>query len=204
METKHIRIVCMHGGRRDGSTSRLLSAMAGGCCRLRETHPAWGPWYIDMSFYGLADPEYEIPILTDPETQQPYGTVSYLLGAVREADGLLLATPVRWHNMSALMMRLLEWFYFLEAEAGWPLEGLPVGYGAHGQIDGGQAAINAMQSVMTHLKCATPSDCHFYIIESLMRHAASDRELGWMTTDAPLVGLRVAEAAAMRRYGLRP
>lgn len=192
----------MHGGKRWGNTSKMLQEIGKGCGKLHNKHPDWRDCILNVTYFGLGYPEYEIPFLIDPEIQKPEGTVAYLLETIRKADGLILATPVRWNNMSAAMMRLLEWCYFLEDDAGLSLHGLPVGYAAHGQIDGGQAAINAMQNVMMHLKCVTPEDGHFYRIESLMPLAASDPELRWMAEDAPLVGLRVAEAAFKRKYGI--
>lgn len=196
---KDLFIIAVNGGGRGGKTSQMLHEISEGCHTLRDHHPEWRAG-IAVNFMRLWRAECEISFLIDPETQKPEGNVQFLLEMIKKADGLILATPVRWGNMSALMLRFLEWLYFLEEEAGWPLRGMPVAYAAHGQIDGGQAAINAMQTAMMHLKCITPEDGHFYRIESLMPHAPSDRELRWMTTDAQLVGLRVAEAAFKRKY----
>lgn len=197
---RDILIVCVNGGKTGGQTERMLYEMSAGCEQVRDKHP---DWHASVTTYivHLAKQEWEIPFLINPEKQRSQGAIGQLLELfTTKADGLILATPVRWGNMSALMLRFLEWLYFLEQEEGWPLRGIPVGYGACGQIDGGQAAINAMQNTMMHLKCVTIEDGHFYRIESLMPHAASDPELRWMIEDAPLVGLHVAEAAFKRKY----
>ena len=202
MDTERsITIACIHGGRRNGMTAKMVQEIAKGArFGLSSAHSEWGHIQIMTAFYGLGEPEHDIPFLVDPDIQKPDDVVTYLWGEVKEAGGLILATPVRWNNMGALMMRFLEWGYFMEKDEGWPLEGMPVGYAAHGDIDGGQSAVNAMQNIMMHLKCTTPQDGHFYRIISRLTQTDSDPEYQWMLEDAQLLGLRVAEAAYRRKY----
>lgn len=199
MDTRDLYLVCVNGGRQGGATERMLHAIAQGSHKVRDTHPEWN-MSVGTLFIHLHKYEWDIPMLVDPEMQKPKDKIEHLLTRITSADGLILTTPVHWSNMSALMSRMLAWFYYLEEEeeAGWPLEAMPVVYGACGNIDGAQAAVNAMQNVMMHLKCMTPPDGHFYINSEV----PSGKESKWMNEDARLAGLRLAEAAAHRKYGL--
>lgn len=200
MDSRKLRIICVNGGKTYGNTAIMLGDIGTGCHRFTEEHPQLKPLAMNIHYWPLAEPAFDIPLLIDPSRQKPKGVVASLLRSLSEADGLIYATPVHYNNASALMLRLLAWSYYMEEEEGWPLEGMPVGYAAQGHIDGCQSAINAMQNVLMHTKCTTVQDGHYYRMASLMPFAAEDPELKWMATDAPLLGLRVAEAAYRIKY----
>lgn len=203
MDRRVLRITCVHGSRPGGNTSRMLQDIAEGMIhQLTVEHAAWRPLEVETEYICLANWEHQIPSLINPARQKPEGAVAEFLKALSEADGLILATPVHYNNASDIMLRALNWCYYMEEEEGWPLAGIPVGYAAHAYIDGCQSAINAMQNVLMHTKCTTVQDGHYYRLASLMPLAADNPELRWMLTDGPLLGLRVAEAAYRRKYGM--
>lgn len=74
--------------------------------------------------------------------------ISFVAKAVKSADLIVMATPVRWFNVSALMKELLE---KLEEGPDYPLQDKIAYLVAVGDEDGGQQAINQMFAPLSHM-----------------------------------------------------
>src|SRR5688572_18215025 len=83
---------------------------------------------------------YEKELFTLGHVARPPRLIAKLLGEVREADCLILATPVHWFGVSTLMKNFFDHLSTLEAEQ-FLLEGTVVGCIAALEEDGGMKAV---------------------------------------------------------------
>jgi multimeric flavodoxin WrbA len=82
------------------------------------------------------------------ELLQLRDNVSGVTKAVRTADVVVFASPIRWFNVSALMKELLE---ELEEAPNFPLQDKIAYLIAIGDEDGGQQTINQMFAPLSHM-----------------------------------------------------
>jgi len=198
MPTKILTIIGINGSVLGGTTDNLLTEMLGGCHSALTKNKRWRKITIDAQSITLESSLWNLPMFF--RGHEPTDTVNYVLEKLKKADGIIFASPVHWFTMSAAMKNLLDWCVLLED--GWPLAGKPVGCGACGDTDGGQTTVNAMAQIMMHLGCRIPQDGMFFRNTSITGLKNLEGcEQGWMLIDAPLVGMRVAEAALKNKFG---
>lgn len=198
MPLKTLSIIGINASVCDGATDDLLTEMMAGCRNALTKNRRWRTIDIRAESITLEMPHWTLPLFF--RAHEPAPAVIDLLAKLKEADGIILASPVHWFTMSAAMKNLLDWCVLLED--GWPLKGKPVGFGACGDTDGGQDTVSAMAKVMAHLGCAIPAEAMFFRNTSITKRGVpSGCEQEWMVKDAPLVGAAVAEAALRRKFG---
>ncbi len=199
MPAKTLTLLGINGSTSDGATDHLLREMLGRCPLVLTKNRRWRKVDMQVEIIGLELSPWNLPLFF--RGHEPTDTISNILEKMKTADGIILASPVHWFTMSTAMKNLLDWCVLLED--GWPLNGKPVGFGACGDTDGGQATLNAMAQVMAHLECVIPQNamCFFRNTTITRLKNLEDCEQRWMLTDAPLVGMRVAEAALKNKFG---
>lgn len=101
------------------------------------------------------------------------------------ADGLVLATPVHWYNVSKEMKALID-----EMPDGprYPFDGKPVMFIAVCNEDGGQQAINSMMAPLNGMGFVVPPYAGVFHNTSIRGHG----EVGWQLADIKDMGKRLA------------
>lgn len=112
-----------------------------------------------------------------------------LLNIIRSADGIILATPVHWFNISSLMKTFIDHLTALEAPL-FPMIGTPAACIAVCEEDGGTQACMAMAATLLHLGFTIVPNGALYYNTSM-----SGGELNWQNTDLPLIGANVYRMA---------
>lgn len=127
----------------------------------------------------------------ESDKNKPPASVARLHTKMRQADGFILASPVHWFNVSAIMKSFLDWLTPLEAD-GFALEGKVAGVIVHCHEDGAnQAAMNLIAPLL-HMGLLIPPYCAFF----RNKYAAGKSEdTKWQTSDHRLVGRNVVRLA---------
>ena len=109
-----------------------------------------------------------------------------------EANGMILATPVMWLNMSALMKNFFEQLTFLEIQ-NYQLQGLVAGLIATQDLEGGWKTTLDMVGPLNHMGVMIPPYCTAFYNRAMRQH----RKGRWMYKDIKLVGRNVTMQAKM-------
>ena len=111
---------------------------------------------------------------------------------ILKTDGLILATPVYWLNMSSLMKNFLEKLTVFELQ-GFKCEGKVAGFIATEEEEGGWQTILNMAGPLNHMGFIFPPySMVFYKIK-----LSSKSEKNWMNKDINLLGKNVVELCRM-------
>lgn len=124
------------------------------------------------------------------DVDNPPGSTSKLLRKVKGADCIILATPVHWFGVSALMKNFLDHLTTLEAR-NFLLEGKIVGFIATLEEDGGMKAVLDMAGPLNHMGAIIPPYAMFFH----NTRVAKLSERRWMLKDHKLVGSNVVKLA---------
>ncbi|MEX2016986.1 MAG: flavodoxin family protein [Candidatus Pacearchaeota archaeon] len=111
---------------------------------------------------------------------------------VLNADGLVLATPVYWMNMSSLMKEFIDELTFLEID-NFKMEGKVAGFIATCEEDGGWQTILNMAGPLSHMGLIFPP----YSMVFYNRRFPGKSEHAWMRKDFELLGKNVVELCKM-------
>lgn len=109
-----------------------------------------------------------------------------------EADGFVLASPVNWMNVSALMKNFIDKLTVLE-EQGFLLEGKVAGFVVTENEGGGWEAINDMAAPLNHMGVLTPPYSMMFHNFSLRKQKISR----WMDKDLELLGKNIVVMCEM-------
>ena len=111
---------------------------------------------------------------------------------ILKTDGLILATPVYWLNMSSLMKNFLEKLTVFELQ-GFKCEGKVAGFIATEEEEGGWQTILNVAGPLNHMGFIFPPySMVFYKIK-----LSSKSEKNWMNKDINLLGKNVVELCRM-------
>jgi len=116
--------------------------------------------------------------------------VASLFRLLRAADGIILATPVNWFNVSALMKNFIDQLTAFEWKS-FALEGKVAGFIATEEEDGGMQAILDMVAPMSHLGLLIPPYATVFYNIKMSRRSEGQ----WMKKDARLLGGNIVKLA---------
>lgn len=138
----------------------------------------------DVPFY-----DYNIPGQPD--------AIKEIFEKMREADGVIFATPVNWFIMSAPMVFFFAWLTDL-ADPEWQdvLDGKPCGIITHCNDDGGNQAAMTMMAPLSHWGAMFGPYAPFY----RNKHVAASKPDSWQNTDQVLVGQNVVRMIVAARH----
>jgi len=117
------------------------------------------------------------------------------LDAIRRADTVVLATPVLWFNVSALMKELIE---LMEEGPEFPCEGKAAFFVAVCDEDGAQQAINQMMAPLNHMGFWIPPYAS-YIFNANMADRSEDE---WMLYGIDELAARLKSVQRQKLPGL--
>jgi multimeric flavodoxin WrbA len=143
--------------------------------------------------------DYEKELFTLGHVARPPSLIARLLRDVREADCLILATPVHWFGVSSLMKNFLDHLSTLEANH-FLLEGTIAGCIALLEEDGGMKAVLDMVGPLSHMGVMFPPYGMFFRNRNMSRKS----ERTWMLQDHRLLGtnvVRLAQATKKKDWG---
>ena len=124
--------------------------------------------------------EKDLPFF-DNWNNKPSKTFLDIQKKIESADGIIFATPVHWHNISARMKNLIDYLTYLEI-GGWKLEGKVAGFISVGDTDGGWQAILNMVAPLSHMGMIIPPYSMVFQNTNL-----KTSEKNWMKKDIPLL-----------------
>ena len=110
---------------------------------------------------------------------------------LHEAEGMIIATPVYWHNPSPSTLNFLCKLTALEMR-NYDLEGMAVGCIATLEVDGGWKVTTDITGPLQHMGAAIPPYATTFINRSI-----NEKHKTWMEKAVPLVGRNVAIYARM-------
>ncbi len=196
VETEHTRRLFMHilgvsGAHRAGDPSTTLLLEAAEAARTTLAHKfnhvqtdIVRLWEVTESFHTG---DYLVPKWAEP-----------LLSKFREADGVILSSPVYGGTMAPIMSNFLDLLYSLERrDTSNPLDGTLVGYIAHGHTNGGKEVCLDMHAICDDCgMCGFPRGMFYQLDEGKDRS-----ENKWQLTDHVLLGRNLAQAIMNRHFG---
>jgi multimeric flavodoxin WrbA len=116
--------------------------------------------------------------------------IQKVLRMVKEADCFILASPVHWFNVSALMKNFIDHLTTLEANK-FQLEGKVVSFIATANEDGALKAVLDMAGPLGHMGVVIPPYGMFFCNKRVARKS----EKQWMLEDWRLAGANVVKMA---------
>lgn len=121
-------------------------------------------------------------------SKKPEKDFKKLYNLILRADGMVLATPVYWNNVSSLMKNFIEKLTVFEIR-NFKLEGKAVGFITTAEEDGAWKAILDMAGPLNHMGLISPPYAmNFYHIKF-----ANKSEKNWMRKDISLLGKNMVE-----------
>jgi multimeric flavodoxin WrbA len=124
------------------------------------------------------------------EILRPDFSIKAVQKKLLDADGLIIATPVHWFNMSVLAKRLIDEVFWDFDNEDYELEGVPLGIIATCNEDGANQAIASIAMPLNH--------CGLYVppFGTLIHNIAmpGHGERGWQN-EPEAIGRQVAEYA---------
>ena len=178
---KHILVLCIHGSPKGGLTENLARQALDGARQAQASTRL-----IHLVDWGL--PFFK------PEMSPPPAAM-ILQDAIRQADGIILASPTRYFNACPEILNLINWLDYFHGPT-WPLKGKVAGFLAGCEEDGGQSAVNAMMNPLQHLGVAVPPGGIVFHNKNM----AEKSEDQWMITDVPILGRNVAQMARLLKH----
>ncbi len=115
---------------------------------------------------------------------------------LKNADGIIFATPVYWFNVSALMKNFIDQLTILELK-NFDLEGKVAGFISTTEEDGGLKAILDMAGPLNQMGLLIPP--HAMVFYN--KRVANKSEHKWMERDAKLLGRNMVKLAGMTKTG---
>lgn len=107
---------------------------------------------------------------------------------IRNADGLIIATPTHWFNVSILTKRLIDEVFWDFSDTPFELEGMPLGIIANCDEDGANQAIASIAMPLNHCGLFVPPFGTLIHNTSMPGHG----ENGWQN-DAEYIGKQIAK-----------
>lgn len=141
---------------------------------------------------------YEKEVFSLSHVNRSPRRVATMLKLLRQADCLILATPVHWFGISSLTKNFLDHLSRLEAK-NFQLEGVVVGFIVVLEEDGGMKAVLDMAGPLNHMGAMIPPYATFFH----NKRVANFSERKWMLKDHRLLGsnvVRLARATAHERW----
>jgi multimeric flavodoxin WrbA len=121
-----------------------------------------------------------------------------MIGKLREVDGLIVATPVHWFNMSALTKTFIDEAFWDFSDEPYELDGKPVGIIAICEEDGGNQAIASITLPLNHCGMFVPPFGTLFHNSSMPGHG----ERRWQNKPQ-IIGEQVAVYAERRHVKRR-
>lgn len=121
-----------------------------------------------------------------------------LFSFIQKADGVILATPVNWFNVSALMKNFIDQLTILELD-NFKLEGKVASFIATCEEDGGEQAILEMAGPLNHMGFAIPPYAMFFYNKNFPKKS----EHRWMERESKLIGGNVVKMARLIKSSVK-
>jgi len=141
--------------------------------------------YLHLVDHIRTFPDGELSDRIPPELEE-------LILRIEAADGIIVATPVHWFNVSALTKALIDFLSATEYR-GFSLEGKALGALASCEEDGGAQALSLIALPLLHLGFLIPP----YSLVFHNRNMADKSEDRWQERDPWLVGANVVRLARL-------
>ena len=169
---------------RDGIVTELLASVLNGAETEGAEVDTIHLYEVDSQFVNGA--YSKDPALETPE-HVPKDGLTELYPKILRADALVLATPVYWANMSAVMKNFIEHLTPLEND-GFKLQGkLAAFIAASKQNEGGvEMAAMSMVAPLAQMGCLIPPNAIMWYPANWS--SAKEEHIGWAKEDAPKVG----------------
>lgn len=132
----------------------------------------------------------EVGTSTELEILRPDFSIKAVQRKLHDADGLIIATPVHWFNMSVLAKRLIDEVFWDFDDEDYELEDMPLGIIATCNEDGANQAIASIAMPLNHIGLYVPP------FGTLIHNIAmpGHGEGGWQNKPE-IIGRQVAEYA---------
>ena len=113
---------------------------------------------------------------------------------IKEADGLVLATPVMWMNVSSLMKNFIEKLTYFEVN-NYDLEGKVAAFVTTEDLEGGWKTALDMAGPLNHMGLIIPPYAMLFYNRKLAHHVKAK----WMKRDVELLGKNLVVTCKMVR-----
>lgn len=124
-----------------------------------------------------------------------HNEIRKLHDAVLSSDGIILATPVHWLNMSSSMKNFVDILTPLEC-SGFLMEGKVVGIIAVAQGEGSSQVAQNLACILNHMGCVIPPYAMIFYATQLSKKLRKD----WVERDIELLGKNMVIACNLLKH----